>query len=445
MHATFKLAKDLVGSGHDVYYLGIPDCEPYVTLNGLRFVPMFAQCFPKGYMAFAWKRSSLAGVRKLVDLRKSTPLVESVFAFLMDKGRHEFKNVVKDLQPSICIVGSAYFESTVWALLAHNANVRCVYLNSTFVRSEDRIIPPVSTRIIPDGTYPTRMKTNLAWKSHLLRKRGTDGMRALLGLGPNWPRTFRLLAAKCNYPANSLNFRDLISPRLPLPELVLWPREFDFPEGDRENRYYIGPSIDLERQEMPFPWEMLDSKKRLVYCALGGLPFLKQTEYKAFFQRVIDASSVRKDWQWVLALGENLKCEEFGSMPENVILVQRAPQLAILKQAHLMITHGGANSVKEGIFFAVPMIVFPMGFDHPGIAARLAAQGVGVVGTGHKASVHEIRSLVEKVDRNPGFHAQARRLSQTFQQAEATALGVRALEAMIPISGHEKGQAQRCF
>ncbi len=47
------------------------------------------------------------------------------------------------------------------------------------------------------------------------------------------------------------------------------------------------------------------------------------------------------------------------------------PQLEVLKQANLFITHGGMNSSSESLYFGVPMIVIPVMGDQPIVAQRI--------------------------------------------------------------------------
>ena len=42
------------------------------------------------------------------------------------------------------------------------------------------------------------------------------------------------------------------------------------------------------------------------------------------------------------------------------MLVERAPQIELLKRAYLFISHNGMNSTSESIHFGVPMLFIPM-------------------------------------------------------------------------------------
>src|SRR5262249_15015341 len=145
-----------------------------------------------------------------------------------------------------------------------------------------------------------------------------------------------------------------------LPELVLCPKQIDFPGNVAvgQARYYV-ESIDLDRAEAPFQWESFAADKPIIFCALGSQGNSCYLQSKSFFEMVLRVMSRHENWQMVLATGPGLSPKEFAAVPSNVMLVEWAPQLTILKRASLMITHGGLGTIKECIISGVPMIVFP--------------------------------------------------------------------------------------
>nr|QNH67999.1 UDP-glucuronosyltransferase-like protein 3 [Brachionus rotundiformis] len=51
------------------------------------------------------------------------------------------------------------------------------------------------------------------------------------------------------------------------------------------------------------------------------------------------------------------------SLPQNILIREKVPQLEVLKRAHLFITHSGMNSISETIKYAVPIISIPLEGD----------------------------------------------------------------------------------
>ena len=83
------------------------------------------------------------------------------------------------------------------------------------------------------------------------------------------------------------------------------------------------------------------------------------------------------DAQLVLSLGGNMDPAGFLGRAGNPIVVKFAPQLELLEQAALCITHAGLNTALESLAWGVPMVAIPITNDQPGVAARITWCGVG--------------------------------------------------------------------
>jgi MGT family glycosyltransferase len=83
-------------------------------------------------------------------------------------------------------------------------------------------------------------------------------------------------------------------------------------------------------------------------------------------------------------------------------VVKYAPQLELLKRAAVVITHAGLNTVLESLAEGVPLVAMPLGNDQPGVAARVAAHGAGVVVSRRGLSAKKLRISIQQVldDRN---------------------------------------------
>lgn len=216
-----------------------------------------------------------------------------------------------------------------------------------------------------------------------------------------------------------------------LPELILCPEIFEFSGVQRKkNSYYVESSIDLERRDTAFPWNKLDENKPLIYCSFGSQSHLID-QSGDFFQRVIDAVALRPDWQLVLGTGAHLSVTDFHSIPPNALLVNFVPQLEMLKRASIMITHGGFNTVKECIFFGVPMLVFPVIRDHPAIAARVVYHGLGFRGNLQNASVEHIHHLINHIDQDPSFKTRVEVMGREFRRIEESESASQIIQAVL--------------
>jgi zeaxanthin glucosyltransferase len=103
----------------------------------------------------------------------------------------------------------------------------------------------------------------------------------------------------------------------------------------------------------------------------------------------------------VLSIGRNLDPGDLGPIPPNTIIVPIAPQIELLKRAALCITHAGLNTALEALAQGVPMVAIPIGYDQPGVAARIAYHGVGEYVEIGNLSARRLSELIRKVKANP--------------------------------------------
>ncbi|MGQ0592976.1 MAG: nucleotide disphospho-sugar-binding domain-containing protein [Gammaproteobacteria bacterium] len=429
LNSSLKLAKTLRDSGHGVSYIGLADSEEHVLRNGLEFNRLYETWFPKGLAAEITMNALINGSASAKAFRTDTLRRQAFLEAIVAEKDTEFQETMAAIKPDLIVHIHSDPLMVVLALLTCSFGTSVVYLRDMLGRSEYSAIPPMGTDIIPSGAI-SQLRTYLAWrKSAVLRRYRKAYYR--LAYGADFDGMIRKVASKCGYPWSLVDRSGIPAYTLRLPEIVLCPKEFDFPQAEKPGRYYAEASIDVDRDQPPFPWESLDGMSPLVYCALGTLTWFPQSRYRAFYQAVIDASRSRPNWQWVVALGDILPVQDFRDVPDNVILVNQAPQLQLLKRASMMITHGGTNTIKECIYYGVPMVVYPLGYDHPGNAARVVYHGLGVKGTFLKVTAEQVRDLVNSVNSDPYYRMQVRLMQAKFREVEDAQLGVRLINAIV--------------
>jgi UDP:flavonoid glycosyltransferase YjiC (YdhE family) len=97
-----------------------------------------------------------------------------------------------------------------------------------------------------------------------------------------------------------------------------------------------------------------------------------------------------------------------------------------------MVSHAGLNSVKESIYFGVPMILFPLIRDQPSNAARAVYHGLAVKGAYANCSIERIRELLESIGRNPSIRTRTETMAQTFRKHEDAEVGTRTIVELVP-------------
>ena len=123
------------------------------------------------------------------------------------------------------------------------------------------------------------------------------------------------------------------------------------------------------------------------------------------------------DAQLVISLGGSAAPESLPPLAGSPIVVRYAPQLDLIARASLVITHAGLNTTMETLTRGVPMVAIPVANDQPGVAARLAHAGAGLVVPLEGLTAARLRPAVRRVLAEPGFAENARRIAAAIAGA----------------------------
>jgi len=417
INSTFAVARGMQKRGHRVHYLCIPDNEERIRAQGFDFIPIFSEVFPKGALQEQYSNEA-NGKHQGLDGFRSRILG---MCDLMRKGA--IGDAVRGLHPDLFFVSCA----TPWiGIGAQTTGAPVITFSSSLISVWDPLVPPFETGLIPDSSLSSRIKNVLAWRRSALRRWMTD-----IG-GPSIFDDVREFARCCKYPLERIDFNVETWPLLKLPNLVFCPRDFDFPRSrEPESAYFVEPSIDEERVDDDFSWDWLRDGKPLIYCSLGSVaPFKYARRAARFFQVFMNAMAKRPDRQGVVTIGDYLRAEDFDC-PANVLIVRNAPQIEMLKRASTMVGHGGFSGIKECIFTAVPMVLLPMFYDHPGNAARVVYHGLGVRGKFDRIDAPGLNQLIDEALGNPSYSAKITTMSRTFIELQRRQPGVDVIENIL--------------
>lgn len=195
--------------------------------------------------------------------------------------------------------------------------------------------------------------------------------------------------------------------------IVYTSREFQ-PQSEAfsEDVYsFVGPSIeDNYSDDMPsVPFDKLSSK--VIYVALGSL---MPRFARKIYQNCIDSFNNEKV-SLIMSIGDELDESDFDHVTDSVYLYSKVPQIDVLKRSDIFITHGGMNSVNEGLFLGVPMLVHPIVNDEPLIARQLKKLNVAEELDLRKADPSEIRDTVFNLMKNESVAAACAEMKEIMQ------------------------------
>ena len=106
------------------------------------------------------------------------------------------------------------------------------------------------------------------------------------------------------------------------------------------------------------------------------------------------------------------------------------PQLLVLKNSNvrLFITHGGHNSVHEGVYYGKPLVVVPGAIDQHQNAARVAQAGVAVVAS---TEAESIASAAAHVLANSSFSRRGAPLARAMRKAGGAQAALDLVETVM--------------
>ena len=137
--------------------------------------------------------------------------------------------------------------------------------------------------------------------------------------------------------------------------------------------HFVGPSLNPQMRDGDFPFYAL-GQRPAIYISLGTVHSTRSEFYRQCFEAFAGYPA-----QFILSAGTHTDMKELGAIPPNFIVRPFVPQLEVLQHVDAFITHGGLNSVQEGLYYGVPLILIPQQLEQFLNAKAVAARGAGLL------------------------------------------------------------------
>lgn len=195
--------------------------------------------------------------------------------------------------------------------------------------------------------------------------------------------------------------------RQPAPmNLVFVPPEIQrAPESFDDTFHFIGPGIGDRSTEGRY--EPKAPGKPLLYISLGTI----WNDRPSFFQACVDAFA-DTEWQVVMAVGR--KVEPMHRVPPNFDIHRHLPQLAVLRQTDVFLTHNGMGSTLGAVYCGVPMVSAAQVPEQLVNANRMAELGLGrlLADTSPEGIFAEISSIADDWEVSAAVADMCRRVNE---------------------------------
>jgi hypothetical protein len=149
----------------------------------------------------------------------------------------------------------------------------------------------------------------------------------------------------------------------------------------------------------------------LVYLSLGTIHHTRIDFYRTAFEAFAGHPG-----QFILSVGPRTSAADLGAIPANFLVRPSVPQLEVLQRADLFVTHGGMNSVHEGLYYGVPLVIVPFQMEQLFNARIVESCGAGILLGGGppfgRVSALQLRAAVDSVLHTASYRTSAQAIRQ---------------------------------
>lgn len=329
----------------------------------------------------------------------------------------ELPELVAQWQPDLLLIDMECHVAIIQLYASDQPIVLCSRWFSVFKTAG---VPPMHTSLLPATRPIQSLGIALRWYRLWLYKWIID-KRHRYSRRRFWPVSYDCRARfdlACLAQENGLCLPSLSDPwhwLIPhvyrhLPVMSMTNRELELGDALDSRMHYVGPMVGQQRiadermkaGSIAFRQFLRRSasagNRKLVYCSFSTFWDTQAT----LFVDIVTLFSRRPDLNLVVGLGGRSIAAQLTALPDNVLLLEYAPQLEVLQQADAVITHGGISTINESLFHGVPLIVCSSGHvDQHGCAVRVAHHGAGFMVDAQKVDSMQLGTLLDTLFDDP--------------------------------------------
>ena len=351
---TLGVVRELTSAGHEVYYFSFEMFREKIEEAGARFIPC------DGYDFEMEDKENADRVGK--DKVYATELLVSSTLALDDMTTE----MIGEIKPDLIVSDSVAF----WGkLVAMKHGIPYVSSTTTFAFNR----------------YSAKYMQESPWD-----------IAKMIFTMPKINKQIRRLRDK-GYPVRGL--LEIVQNDNDTNTIVYTSKYFQPCSETFSDRYhFIGPSI------RPVIHPITKTAEKTVYISMGTV-----NQNREFYRNCIHVLG-QTDWQIIISMGTNT--EHFDRLPDNIEVYETVDQMAVLSIADAFITHCGMNSASEGLYFKVPLVLFPQTTEQGAVARRVEELGAGV--RLKSISEEDILQALKCVLEDAAYKNSAVRISESF-------------------------------
>lgn len=362
---VMAMAKKL-STNNTVKFLCTPDCARIIEGYGFESEIIFEEYYPLGYSTIISEKPE--EVRSRID-----HCVKIADGYL--------DNIITNFRPDLLLAG--FFVSLEAQLMKYRYNLEYM-ITTTYLRHPENTPAIMALRFL--SANPPELSTRLMNKA----------------TGLDYTGSFNEMQA-FTQPINDVK------------ELITCPREFDNAEFIHlPNTHYVEPSILVDDGSVTSP----GSSWKVIYTSAGSRvrDYLESARNMfKILERTMSLGGMENRYLR-MAVGHTLE-EDFSNKP-RIQIVNWAYQTGELKIASSAVIHGGLASIKECIFFGVPLIIIPLGKDQLENANRVLSKRIGTIAMPENLNEKRMSKAIMEAETNQVIRGNLQRMKDAFVKIE---------------------------
>ena len=269
----------------------------------------------------------------------------------------ELKEKITEINPDLALFHISRFD--IYYIPIHDMKIKYMTYDMSFGKVKfSAFLPPSTSSVIPIGMLD--MRSTFAWLKRMKRKN----------------KDLKWSKLKTKYPyaeletirkENNMKWRFCIDGYyLESPHIKFSPGRMEYRK--EKNVLYAGLCVNSQNEyNTPIVFER--NKRTMSNRYLKGRDFIRC---------LVEVIGKHSEFDMVISLGKKGEVFPIDKIPSNIKIYDYVNQIDILKKVDLVITHGGAGTIKECICHEVPMLIVPSSYDQMGNASKVHYHRIGL-------------------------------------------------------------------
>jgi MGT family glycosyltransferase len=206
--------------------------------------------------------------------------------------------------------------------------------------------------------------------------------------------------------------------------LYLYPREVDYARSRPLARTWhnLESSVRSTDAGWKLPPELADREGALIYVSLGSLG----SGDVPLMRNLVEALA-ETPHRYVVSQGPQHAEYE---LTDNMVGEEFLPQVSVLPQVDLVITHGGNNTTTECLHFGKPMVVMPIFWDQHDNAQRIHETGFGVRLPTYSVGESDLAGAIDRTLADDGLRGRLAAVADRLQASPGNERAAHLIESV---------------